>query len=237
MPTLGVDVSFWNGTVDFAKMRAAGVPFCYAKASQISLDSQFKSYWPAMKAAGLLRGAYHYLDYRSSELVQAKIFTDAMGGDWGELPPVLDFETPLPAGIDAAEWRGRAWNWLQAVEKTTGKVPMIYTGFYYWLQWGSLDAGWAKYPFWLAWYADVSMIKVPPPWKKWTFWQYSGNGNGPQYGSTGLSLDMDLFNGTEAELRAFAGLSTPPPTPPALTNGERITRLENAAAEHGWTLK
>jgi hypothetical protein len=76
------------------------------------------------------------------------------------------------------------------------------------------DPGWAKYPFWLAWYANESVIKVPKPWTKWTFWQYSGNGNGPQYGSQGLSLDMDYFNGTLDDLKKFAGISTPVPVPP-----------------------
>jgi hypothetical protein len=109
--------------------------------------------------------------------------------------------------------QGKVWNFLQAVEKTTGKIPVIYCGYYYWIQWMTSDPAWARYPFWLAWYNSENVIKVPPPWFKWTFWQYSGNGNGPQYGSEGLSLDMDYYNGTLEDLKKFSGISTPIPVP------------------------
>jgi hypothetical protein len=116
--------------------------------------------------------------------------------------------------LSAPEVQGKVWNFLQSVEKITKRIPMIYSGYYYWLQWMTPNSGWLKYLFWLAWYANESVIKVPPPWKKWTFWQFSGNGNGPQYGSQGLSLDMDYFNGTLDDLKVFANVVIPPvPTP------------------------
>jgi lysozyme len=267
MRAQGSDTSFWNSKVNYGKMKAAGISFCYAKASQLSADSRFKEYWPAMKQAGLLRGAYHYLDWRTSELDQAKLFVDTMGGDWGELPPVLDLEmnpAPLAMNLQLAqeeigfgmnrayrmtlqaspekehdenlmlqapsyslsgpEVRGKVWNFLKAVEKATGKVPMIYSGYYYWKQWMTPDTAWERYPFWLAWYASELYIRfktlggtgAPPPWKNWTIWQYDGNGNGPLYGSQGLSMDMNWFNGTVDDLARFANAPiVPPVTPPA----------------------
>lgn len=210
--TLGCDVSFWNRAMNFQAMYNAGARFVVCKASQRLIDSRFKEYWPAAKAAGLLRSAYHYLDWRDDVLKQAKLFTDTLGGDWGELSPVLDLEMN-PVGLTAKEVQGRVGSFLQAVEKTTGRVPMIYCGYYYWVQWMTADPAWKKYPFWLAWYANESIIKVPPPWTNWTIWQYAGNGPGPQFGSTGLSMDMNWFRGTEAELNAFANI-TPTPTHP-----------------------
>jgi lysozyme len=249
---LGTDVSFWNSSVDFNKMVKAGAAFCYAKASQLYPDSRFREYWSEMKSAGILRGAYHYLDWRASELTQAKLFTDTMGGDWGELPPVLDLEmNPAPTSLTIAaeqnfgmnmayhmnptlspekelpehlmlaslysltpsEIQGKVWNFLQAVENITKKVPMIYSGYYYWLQWMTPNIGWSRYPFWLAWYASEVYVKVPPPWSRWTIWQYSGNGPGPQYGSTGLSIDMNYFNGTVDELHTFSNVPVTPPIP------------------------
>jgi lysozyme len=213
---LGTDISFWNGKMDFAKMVAAGASFVYVKASELYADSKFSTYWPAAKAAGLIRGAYHYLNFYGSELDQAKLFCALLANDVGELPPVLDLEdNPSLHGLTADIVRGKVWNFLTAVEKATGKVPMLYCGYYYWKQWGDTNAGWTKYLFWLAWYASESYIKVPAPWTKWTFWQYTGNGPGPQYGSQGLSMDMDYFNGTVDELRAFADGATPTfPHPP-----------------------
>ena len=211
---LGTDVSFWNGKVDFAKMAAAGASFVYVKASELYADKQFATYWPAAKAAGLLRGAFHYMNWYGSELDQAKLFCALLANDAGELPPVLDLEAnPSLHNLSAEVVRGTAWNFLSAVEKATGKLPMLYCGYYYWKQWGDTNAGWIKYPFWLPWYASESIIKVPPPWTKWTFWQYSANGDGPQYGSQSLSMDMVCFNGTVDELKAFAHAPTPGPGP------------------------
>jgi lysozyme len=265
--TLGTDISFWNQKVNFNKMVSAGANFCYMKASQLYTDSMFSTYWPAAKFAGILRGAYHYLDWRSSEITQAQLFCDTMNGDWGELLPVLDLEmNPAPYAVKLStrvqddilevpsyfgmnlpytqklnrlmlgksiedknelslattlnysysprEVQGKVWNFLNEVEKITGVVPMIYCGKFYWVEWMTPDPAWLKYKFWLAWYADESVIKVPPPWTTWQLWQYTGNGNGPQYGSEGLSMDLDYYNGTRDQLYAWANttptLSCPP---------------------------
>jgi hypothetical protein len=125
---------------------------------------------------------------------------------------VVDFECPwnIP---EKAVCDGKLWNFVSYVERTLGKTPMIYTGFYFWQDHTFCGPSWAKYPLWLAWYAPENVIRVPPPWSKWTIWQYTGNGPGPQYGSEGLSLDMDWFNGTPEELSAF--IHGEPPVPPA----------------------
>jgi lysozyme len=232
MRTLGCDISSWSGKTDFGKMKSAGMEFCWAKSCQIQKDAQFSNYWPAMKQAGLLRGAFAYLDWRSSELTQAKLFCDTIGGDIGELPPMLDLEMdPAPFKLSPALVQGKVWNWLQAVEKATGRVPIIYAGASFWTQWMTPDKGWLKYPFWLAWYASepyinfISLLKgyshgAPKPWKDWTIWQYTGNGNGPQYGTQALSLDMDWFNGDLAALQAWANAPAPVPgpvTPPVIS--------------------
>jgi lysozyme len=161
-----------------------------------------------------------------------------MGGDWGELPPVCDFEMTTYAPEPAVA-NGKLWNFLQALERITGKIPMIYSGYFYWHYYGTSNIGWAKYPWWLPWYESEASIATsmayynyPMPWKKWTFWQYTGNGNGPQYGSTGLSMDMNYFNGTIEELKIFAG-TTPPPVQ---TLEQRVSKLEQEAKTHGWNI-
>jgi lysozyme len=211
---IGTDVSFWNGKVDFVKMAAAGASFVFIKASELYADSKFATFWPAAKDAGLLRGAFHYLNWNKSELEQATLFCALLTNDVGELPPVLDVEAdPALHNLSAAEVRGKVWNFLNAVEQATGKVPMLYSGYYYWKQWGDTNAGWTKYPFWLPWYASENIIKVPPPWAKWNFWQFTSNGSGPTYGSQSLSMDLNYFNGTVDELRAFAHAPAPSPLP------------------------
>jgi lysozyme len=218
---IGVDISWWDGEVDFAKMLANGATFVYIKASQRIADLRFLEYWRAAKKVGLLRGAYHYLDFRMSELEQAKLFTGLLKDDPGELPPVCDFEQKLTSGQPSpAEARGRLWNFLQYVKDKLGKIPAIYSGYYYWNEFGSVDIGWKIFPFWLAWYSWEIFIKTPRPWATWTFWQYTDRGKGEAYGCESLDVDQNLFHGTVEELYKFA--STPPailpPSPPPVGN-------------------
>jgi lysozyme len=216
MRQLVIDTSHWSGTVDWQKAKSAGAAAMYTKASQLSVDDTFAPNWK--NAKGILpRGAFHYLDWHVSELVQAKMFTDALCGDFGELPPALDLEqSPALFGLSASVVQYKVRNWLEAVEKTTGRVPMIYTGYFYWLQWSTLDPAWLKYPLWLAWYADEKGIRVPPPWTKWNMWQFTGNGNGPQYGTHGLSLDCSWCDDLVPLLSLPVGNSSPIPSHPAI---------------------
>jgi lysozyme len=207
-----IDTSIWAGAVNWQKAKSAGAVAMYTKASQLSADPTFAANWKTAKGI-LPRGAFHYLDFHTSELVQAKLFTDTLAGDWGELPPALDLEqSPALFGLSPAAVQTKVLNWMNAVEKTTGRVPAIYSGYFYWLQWMTPATSWVRYPFWLAWYEPESTIKTPKPWSKWSMWQYTGNGNGPQYGTQGKSLDMSYCD----DLPALLGAPVPIPTHPTV---------------------
>ena len=239
--TIVPDTSFWEGDVDFQKMRTK-TPAVIIKASQQVVDSQFKRSWTNAKAAGLLRGAYHYLDFRHDTMEQAILFTSLLAEDPGELPPILDLEMnpalalnlsieqeggPRPyslihpygggsikeyksgnLSISNIDVQSRVALFLGTVEQKLGVVPMIYSGYYYWGSYMTTDPKWTKYPFWLAWYANESIIKVPAPWVKWTLWQYIDSGPGHDYGAASAEIDLSWFPGDEAALRAFAKTPT-----------------------------
>ncbi len=82
---LGVDISHWQGSPDFTKMKNAGATFVYCKASQNQWeDDTFRTNWAAAKEAGLLRGAYHFYDMRSgskSPKEQAEFFSNVLAED------------------------------------------------------------------------------------------------------------------------------------------------------------
>ena len=229
--TFGVDVSLWNGNVNFVKMAAAGANFVFCKASQQITDIRFVENWKGARDAGLLRGAYHYLDWRKSEMVQAQLFVSLLKSDPGELPPVLDLEmNPAPYGLTAALVSGKAWNFMTFVERELGRTPMLYSGYPYWNSWGSNNISWTHFPFWLAWYEPEWYIRfrgkgtgAPLPWKNWAFWQYKVGGNGPYYGSSGLNIDMNVFNGSLADLKKFA-VGTPV-IPPTVLGWFKVTSL------------
>jgi GH25 family lysozyme M1 (1,4-beta-N-acetylmuramidase) len=108
-------------------------------------------------------------------------------------------------------------NFLSLVEKATGKIPMIYTGYYYWNSYGTKDAGWTHYPFWLAWYATEAYIHTktggtgaPLPWTNWSFWQYTDRADGEMFGCESASVDMNFFNGTIADLQSFCKIAPHP---------------------------
>jgi len=108
---IGLDVSFWqdyNGTpqqIDFNKAVTNGANFVFIRGSQnLDIDPDFEYNQYEAKKAGLLRGAYHFLDYRGSATDQARFFASLYNGRDFELPGVLDFEQhrrwPLPPRRD-----------------------------------------------------------------------------------------------------------------------------------------
>lgn len=200
----GADVSKYQGNFDW---NAAGVTFGYARISDGTtyIDSYFDSNWQKMKAAGVLRGAYQYFRPGQSATAQANMVVQKVGKlGAGDLPCVIDVEAT--DGQSAAAIASKVQTWLDIVEQGTGKRPVIYTGPYFWQdKVGSTAFG--KYPLWIAHYG-ATCPSIPAPWTKWTFWQYC-DGN-TQYCSNGKGWDRDVFNGTDAELQAFAGGTVAP---------------------------
>ncbi len=124
---IGPDVSHYQGTIDWSAVKGTA-PFAFAKASQGTgfVDPMFAGNWRAMGAAGLLRGAYHFLDDTGGGGAQADHYLSVMesagGLQDGDLPPVLDFE-------DGRLSAARAW--IAAVKKATGRFVLVYGGIYY----------------------------------------------------------------------------------------------------------
>jgi GH25 family lysozyme M1 (1,4-beta-N-acetylmuramidase) len=91
----GVDVSVYDGTVDWSQVKSSGRAFGIAKATEGTsiVDAQFSKNWAAMKSAGVVRSAYHFFHCDSDPATQASFFLGVMGAlQPGDLPPSLDFE-------------------------------------------------------------------------------------------------------------------------------------------------
>jgi lysozyme len=197
----GIDVSHYQGNIDWTKVKSAGMAFAYTKATEStsSTDSQFSVNWPAIKSAGLLRGAYHFFHGDQDGTAQANHFLDVVGNLSGDLPPVIDIES-TSNGSDSQIVSG-VQAWLDVVQQSAGIVPMIYTVASFWND--HLNSSFGNYPLWIANYG-VSSPKLPTGWSNWNFWQYSQSGT-----VNGISgnVDMDYFNGSMDQLQAFAGSS------------------------------
>ena len=216
-PVQGPDYSIWddnNSTpqrVDFAKCKAAGAPFCFIKSSQANFIDQDLIYnWSNAKAAGLLRGAYHYMTYEISPIMQAEYMWSLLKSDPGELPLVVDFEYRLP-GLTRSTAAGALKAFIERLTQLSGRKPMIYTSPSYWNEFGTTDAYWAQYPLWIAHYTSYAEPLTPSPWKFWYFWQFTDRADGLKYGSEAKEVDMNYWYSDLAALYAIAG-QTPPAT-------------------------
>lgn len=197
---LGVDVSAWNPNINWPRVKMAGRDFVFIKATEGSsyVSSTFAGDWAEAKAAGILRGAYHYFRPSVDPVEQAEIFLKTMGElDADDLPALFDWEED--DGLSAAIQIERAKTWLLLVEKATGKIPIIYTGPSFWNSLGN-PSSFIRHSLFIANY-QVNCPWIPAPWSKWTFWQHTDQGIVD--GSPG-ELDLDHFNGTLEELRRFA---------------------------------
>lgn len=194
----GIDVSHFQGTVDWRQVAQAGMSFAFAKATEgiTYVDPQFATNWPGIQAAGLLRGAYHFFEANDDPEAQAQNFLSTVQLSPGDLPPVLDIETT--AGVsDQQIWSGVS-AWLQIVEQATGRQPIIYTAPGFWSS-HEPDLTLTRYPLWLADYASQPVL--PNGWTSWLFWQHSQSG--VVAGVTG-AVDLDLFSGTLQQLQELA---------------------------------
>ncbi|WP_159587385.1 glycoside hydrolase family 25 protein [Chelativorans xinjiangense] len=194
----GVDVSRWQGEIDWAKLRSQGANFAYIKATDGGdhLDPMFKKNWRAAAEAGLRRGAYHFFYWCRTAGEQADWFIRNVPKVEGALPPVIDVEWNHTSSCKKRPSRSLVLEKMQVfmdkLERHYGQRPVIYTApdFYR----DNLRGAFLDYPFWLRSVAEPPS-KVYPD-RKWVFWQYSGSGL--SHGVDGR-IDLNVFHGSENE--------------------------------------
>jgi lysozyme len=200
MTVLGIDVSHHQGSVGWRGVAGSGAAFAFVQATDGAtfVDPEFSSSWPAMKRAGLLRGAYHFFQPTADLAAQQALFLQTVQLEPGDLPPVLDIE--VAHGASAGALLAGMKQWLEAVEQATGRTPIIYTSPGFWKQQLGDSPDFARYPLWIANYG-VDQPDVPAAWSTWTFWQFSEKGT---MEGVGGPVDLDTFHGSLDDLRAFA---------------------------------
>ncbi|MCW5802751.1 MAG: hypothetical protein KIT31_10220 [Deltaproteobacteria bacterium] len=206
----GVDVSKWQGTVSWSKVKAAGIEFAFIRLSDgmNTRDTQFNTNWANAKAAGVIRGAYQFFRPGQSVNAQADMMIDAIGTyQPGDLPPVIDVEDT--GGLSPAAVAGRVRQWVDRVQAALHVTPIVYTGKFFWRDQVGSPASFASNPLWIAQYTSLCP-DIPAPWAKWTFWQYTEKGS-----VNGISgpVDTNRFNGSLSDLRAFAANAAPKALP------------------------
>ena len=200
-PTVkGVDVSYYQGNIDWAAAKADGVEFAFVRISDGlgTIDTKFEQNWAGTKASGILRGAYQFFRPSQDAIEQADLFLSKLGPmEATDLPPVIDVEAA--GGLGPAAVAAQVKLWIDHVKAATGVTPIIYTGFYFWRD----SVGAAEFPgspLWHAQYTSAECPTIPPPWSDWAIWQFTASGS-----VAGIAGDVDTnrFNGTREQLLAL----------------------------------
>jgi GH25 family lysozyme M1 (1,4-beta-N-acetylmuramidase) len=202
----GIDVSHYQGSINWNSVKKAGIDFAWIKATEGTSykDPKFNANYTNAHKAGVIRGAYHFArPGNSSGTAQAKYFAGHGGGwsaDGKTLPGALDLEAGC-AGLSQSKMRDWITDFYNTYKAKTKRDVVIYTTASWWASCtGSWKGMGAKSPMWTA-HWGVSKPSVPAGWSTWTAWQYTSSGT--VSGVPGR-VDRDKFNGSMDRLKALA---------------------------------
>ena len=185
----GIDVSSWQGEIDFSQVKASGIEVVYIKSSEgfRSVDLYFEQNYANAKNAGLKVGFYHYVTARSVEdaVRQANFFVSTISGKNPDCKLAMDFESFGSLGRE--EINQIALTFMQTVKNVSGKDVIIYSDEYN--ANSTFESNLAIYPLWVAQY-EVSEPTVREHWNNWAGWQYTDRGEVPGISSY---VDRDKF--------------------------------------------
>ena len=235
-----VDVSQHQGTINAAPIKAAGFSAMVARCTiGINADTRYSQNRDQAEANDLIFGAYHVLWPRNrNPLREAENFLTRLENP---IPPWLVLDVEVHSEQDV--W-GQMKTWLDAVEAETGIRAWVYSGSWFMNRLPVAPVWTVDYHYW-----EAEYLKVPPGqdlwlpnqapqepripftlaqgWKIWKGWQWTSSGKPVGVGSA--SLDYNVFDGTEAELRELLNLEGPDPT-----LEDRFDALEGWAKDQGY---
>lgn len=203
--TRGVDVSVYQGAIDWTVLSSEDIDFAIIKATEGSgaQDSRFARNWSGALETDLLVGAYHFMSFESEGATQAQNVIDTVPDDAGSLPVTVDLEFygdffDNPPSV--AHVRSILDPLLDTLENHYGEAPIIYA---------TPDAydryvrgSYPDNPIW------IRSVAIPPrlsDGRDWTIWQYSHRDRLRGYNGDEHYIDMNVFAGTLDEMRALAG--------------------------------
>lgn len=208
----GLDVSNFQGQFDWAAARAQ-VPqlafgICKLTEGTGFTDADAPHNWAAIAGEGLVRGGYHFGHPADSVQGQLDAYlgeAERLGLETTDLLALdLEVSDGLPPSL-VASW---ARSFMAGLVRARPHNPrLVYTMESF--ATGGESAGLGSYPLWLARPGSTAPVP-PPPWAKWTFWQWG----------TRSGDDADAFNGTAADLRAWVSSFQPAPSPPPKPSGK-----------------
>lgn len=186
----GVDVSAWQGYIDYERVKNAGIDIVYMKTSQGNdyIDPHFRTNYTNAKANGLKVGFYHFVTARNTEeaVNEARFFARVISGTNPDCRLAMDFETLR--GLSANEVNAISFAFLRELVDITNKEAIIYSDAYNAREMFSAELA-QEYPLWVAEYGVEEPIDNGK-WSSWVGFQFTSGGNVP--GISGR-VDRDKF--------------------------------------------
>lgn len=219
-PVRGVDVSHYQGDIDWQVLSRQKIQFAYIKATEGSshIDETFAVNCEKALETDLSVGAYHFFSFDSPGAAQAQHFIATVKPFPNLIAPVVDVEfygdkkeNPPDPGQVEAELR----DYLEQTEQAFGQKPVIYATMEAWELYirGKFD----DYPLWIRdiWREPKLNSQTGGDTEYgWTFWQYSNRGRLEGFSGEEPFVDLNVFHGTQEQWLSFV---TPPvrrPEPP-----------------------
>lgn len=182
----GIDISNYDGDIDFAKVKSDGIECVYIKATEGTtfVDNYLNNNYKGAKNAGLKTGFYHFLVGTSLPETQAENFYNNIKGKENNLKPCLDIET---ANFDVMDYTLR---FIKRFKELSNMDICVYT---YSNFISNFDNRLSNYDFWEANYNN-SPFNLPTNsiWSRRVGHQYTDKGR-----VNGISCDVDLDDFTQ----------------------------------------
>ena len=202
-PVRGVDVSYYQGDIDWKVLADENIDFAFIKATEGSghIDTKFEENWEQSGKTDLKRGAYHFFSFESRGEAQAEHFISVVSKEEGMLSPVVDIEfygNRFYNKPDVEETRAELQSLLDVLEAYYGVKPLIYateSSYSTYIR-GAFD----EYPLWIRNVYFSPNMGMPG---KWTFWQYDSEARLRGYSGEEKYIDLNVFHGKEAEWMNF----------------------------------
>jgi GH25 family lysozyme M1 (1,4-beta-N-acetylmuramidase) len=203
----GIDVSHYQGTINWSSVKAAGISFAYIKDTEGTTykDPTFNTNYLNAYNAKVIRGAYHFAQPGSSSGSAQATYFASNGGAWSAdnltLPGMLDLEGGC-YGLSVSSMQSWILSFYNTYKTKTTRDIVIYTSPSWW---NTCTGGWsgmsAKSPLFVADWTTASSPTIPAGFPYATLWQYTDSGS-----VSGISgaVDRDRFNGDSTRLLALA---------------------------------
>lgn len=192
-PVCGVDVSNYQGLIDWDKLEEQNVAFAFIKATEGSghIDESARRNLERASKTSIKKSAYHFFSFDSPGETQAENYISVVGADEIDMPPVVDIEYYADKKSNKPtkeETEQILRPLLKKLEEYYGVKPIIYTTLPVYFRY--VKENFSDYPLW------IRNVNFEPDLMNWKFWQYCDKGELYGYKGEEKYIDLNVYNGT-----------------------------------------